>query len=190
MSPLATIHYPDLNPIGAPSAFATCVVVVLAVLTMPQFRVPKQLRSFVTAFAPFLLVFLAWPVMFERFQDADDCTAVAIFLVFGFGFALNCLSSPGGRVIGWLFTLIIGWLLVMFVCRWLLVWSVTPTYAVLSRMHWGATVAFVTIWTPTLVLLDRRVRKRLREQRGCCPVCNYNLTGNLSGVCPECGNPV
>jgi hypothetical protein len=23
-----------------------------------------------------------------------------------------------------------------------------------------------------------------------CPVCQYNLTGNLSGICPECGTPV
>lgn len=23
-----------------------------------------------------------------------------------------------------------------------------------------------------------------------CPVCQYNLTGNLSGVCPECGTPI
>lgn len=25
---------------------------------------------------------------------------------------------------------------------------------------------------------------------GHCPRCGYNLTGNLSGVCPECGTPV
>jgi hypothetical protein len=23
-----------------------------------------------------------------------------------------------------------------------------------------------------------------------CPACGYNLTGNLSGICPECGTPV
>ena len=23
-----------------------------------------------------------------------------------------------------------------------------------------------------------------------CPVCQYNLTGNLSGICPECGTPI
>lgn len=25
---------------------------------------------------------------------------------------------------------------------------------------------------------------------GCCPACGYNLTGNVSGVCPECGKPI
>lgn len=25
---------------------------------------------------------------------------------------------------------------------------------------------------------------------GCCPRCCYDLTGNVSGVCPECGKPI
>jgi hypothetical protein len=28
------------------------------------------------------------------------------------------------------------------------------------------------------------------RRRGGCPTCGYNLTGNTSGVCPECGTPV
>jgi hypothetical protein len=31
------------------------------------------------------------------------------------------------------------------------------------------------------------LRLRRRRRLGCCPVCDYNLTGNTSGVCPECG---
>ena len=35
---------------------------------------------------------------------------------------------------------------------------------------------------------DRRLsRRRKRLARGLCPGCGYDLTGNLSGVCPECG---
>ncbi len=30
----------------------------------------------------------------------------------------------------------------------------------------------------------------LRLRRGLCVECGYNLTGNVSGVCPECGTPV
>jgi hypothetical protein len=30
---------------------------------------------------------------------------------------------------------------------------------------------------------------RLRRRRGHCLTCGYNLTGNISGVCPECGTP-
>jgi hypothetical protein len=31
------------------------------------------------------------------------------------------------------------------------------------------------------------IRRRCRRQSGCCTHCGYNLTGNTSGVCPECG---
>ncbi len=31
------------------------------------------------------------------------------------------------------------------------------------------------------------VRRRARRRGGCCVACGYNLTGNMSGRCPECG---
>jgi len=34
------------------------------------------------------------------------------------------------------------------------------------------------------------LRRRLRALRGRCSKCGYNLTGNASGVCPECGAKV
>jgi hypothetical protein len=30
-------------------------------------------------------------------------------------------------------------------------------------------------------------RRHLRRRRGLCPHCCYNLTGNTTGICPECG---
>ena len=41
--------------------------------------------------------------------------------------------------------------------------------------------------TPPLI---RDLNTRLRDRRrtaGLCPSCSYDLTGNVSGVCPECG---
>ena len=38
----------------------------------------------------------------------------------------------------------------------------------------------------------RRFEERQRADRrraGLCPACGYDLTGNVSGTCPECGTP-
>ena len=35
-----------------------------------------------------------------------------------------------------------------------------------------------------------RTKRRMRIRTGNCPKCNYNLTGNTSGICPECGTPI
>jgi hypothetical protein len=43
---------------------------------------------------------------------------------------------------------------------------------------------------PTYALIARRVREHIRIERGQCLKCGYNLTGNTSGVCPECGTKV
>jgi hypothetical protein len=41
---------------------------------------------------------------------------------------------------------------------------------------------------PGLACLKGPLRRRRRKRRGQCVSCGYNLTGNLAGVCPECGN--
>jgi hypothetical protein len=52
-------------------------------------------------------------------------------------------------------------------------------------------------WFVTLVLapvpllqLRRLLRSRRSARQGHCPTCHYDLTGNLSGTCPECGTPI
>lgn len=57
----------------------------------------------------------------------------------------------------------------------------------------GAGDPFVPVWLlvaavgfPTAIL---RWRDR-RPKAGCCTVCKYDLTGNISGTCPECGTAV
>jgi hypothetical protein len=49
-------------------------------------------------------------------------------------------------------------------------------------------IAVLLAIAPTRTLLIRR-RRRLMQRDGC-PNCAYNLTGNTSGVCPECGKAV
>ncbi|MFQ5493998.1 MAG: hypothetical protein ACE5EX_01325 [Phycisphaerae bacterium] len=44
---------------------------------------------------------------------------------------------------------------------------------------------------PTIVFVGGRLgRRRRRRERGLCVRCTYNLTGNTSGICPECGTAI
>ena len=51
----------------------------------------------------------------------------------------------------------------------------------------------IPLWMPTLTLALLTVRSWRRSMRyprpGCCRRCGYDLTGNTSGVCSECGAP-
>ena len=77
----------------------------------------------------------------------------------------------------------------------------TPSFHVSCRRHpiagsWLA-VGF-PIWLPlvlftaypTLAFIRGPLRRHRRRKRGLCVRCGYDLTGNVSGVCPECGTEV
>jgi len=53
-------------------------------------------------------------------------------------------------------------------------WAVAPPFSAL------ALAALYAVYRP-------RERRRRRRARGQCAACGYDLTCNLSGVCPECG---
>lgn len=66
-------------------------------------------------------------------------------------------------------------------------WDYTPNHA------YRGVQCGIPIWmllAPTVVLsvlCFRRAAIRARQSTGNCPDCNYDLRGNVSGVCPECG---
>jgi hypothetical protein len=76
-------------------------------------------------------------------------------------------------------------------------WSwINQKYAPSSANEF-VTVAIVPAWVPLVVSLlsplcwgIRRIRMRSHIAKGLCPACHYNLTGNTSGVCPECGRAI
>ncbi len=52
-------------------------------------------------------------------------------------------------------------------------------------------VAVISAFIMILHRVGRRDRLRNRfSSDPFCDACNYNLTGNLSGICPECGTPI
>lgn len=53
------------------------------------------------------------------------------------------------------------------------------------------TVLYAGLWaavTVGAVAATRRTRVYLRRKKGCCIHCGYDLRGNTSGTCPECGS--
>lgn len=53
---------------------------------------------------------------------------------------------------------------------------------------WPLAVAFAAY--PTIAFIRGPVRRWRRQRKGQCVKCGYNLTGNVSGVCPECGEQI
>jgi len=43
---------------------------------------------------------------------------------------------------------------------------------------------------PAVALARGPLRRHRRRRKGLCLKCGYNLTGNVSGVCPECGHEI
>ena len=43
---------------------------------------------------------------------------------------------------------------------------------------------------PVIAFFRGPARRRRRRKHGECVTCGYNLTGNMSGVCPECGTKI
>jgi hypothetical protein len=48
----------------------------------------------------------------------------------------------------------------------------------------------IPIWMPTVLIVITTISSfylRSRRQAGQCITCKYDLRGNISGICPECG---
>jgi hypothetical protein len=67
-------------------------------------------------------------------------------------------------------------------------WFTVPYYQVLALgLAVSVTLAGIGLGGVQLV---RYVRRSWICDPGYCPSCRYNLTGNISGICPECGTPI
>lgn len=59
-----------------------------------------------------------------------------------------------------------------------------------------ALIGYLLYYVPWIVFggmafwADANTRARCSLQPECCGTCHYNLTGNISGVCSECGTPI
>lgn len=69
-------------------------------------------------------------------------------------------------------------------------WSIPRWF---PAMYGGYTALSIPLWIPTLAAaiaaLVLHSQGRVAH-RGRCRFCDYDLTGNTSGICPECGGSV
>ena len=62
----------------------------------------------------------------------------------------------------------------------------------------GVTVVQIPLWIivalfatyPFIVFIRGPLRRWRRKKKGLCLKCGYDLTGNVSGVCPDCGTEI
>ena len=66
--------------------------------------------------------------------------------------------------------------------------SVSNTTTMCFKLPIGLVSAILAL-VPFTLLVRFSFTRRWRKL-GCCPKCEYDLTGNISGVCPECGKPI
>ena len=64
--------------------------------------------------------------------------------------------------------------------RW---WPSMQSQGSIRRIDVPLWIPFILLAIPTYMLW----RRDRRKPEGCCQNCGYDLTGNESGVCPECG---
>ena len=63
--------------------------------------------------------------------------------------------------------------------------AVDPKDRLIAIWAIGVPASLIGVWLVSV--WSRHMRRAARTRRGRCAFCNYDLTGNLSGVCPECG---
>ena len=80
----------------------------------------------------------------------------------------------------------LGWYYAAVLLCWLVgIYTPLATAALTALLPMTGVGVWLGLW------LWRRGRETARQARqGICPICDYDLTGNLSGVCPECGTAV
>jgi hypothetical protein len=65
--------------------------------------------------------------------------------------------------------------------------EVSPAYISNRFRYWAIPFCFMVL--PYVWIINFR-RRQIRLRVGLCPKCRYNLTGNTTGICPECGTAI
>ena len=179
---IATFYIQSLNPINGFSVFAL-IVFGLVILATRRF-VPRNIRLPVIGLGPPILLLLYALLPSVRYRDAGHYIASYVLLAAAFGLALHNFHYPrlAHRINGIIFTYVIGTLICLHA-------AVRLEYSIPLVGPLPAAVVFLICWTPIVVRLNLQTLPQRRIDKGLCAACGYNLTANVSGICPECGKP-
>lgn len=195
-----TLYFPDSNPLGSSSVASLLVSLMLMIATREnKLTVPDRRRQVLMA-APLLLILLScffyrgilYPLQSARsFPDADDYTGGMIALAFALGFGLRCLRLDD--YLSWFSgigaCLACGSILILEATN--LALAGIPGIVATGIAEWLPVALMYGFWLGSSVVAYIIVTKssipRRRWRLGLCVDCGYDLHGNASGVCPECG---
>jgi len=128
--------------------------------------------------------------------DGQDRHGFNMFYRFPGG-SVGCMSVEG-EIIGMSITLLQSGEAVQE-CRYylggfqLLIHAVPPV----SENRFQMRALYIPFWFPLILFaaypviafIHGSLRRRYRRNHGLCLHCGYNLTGNVTGICSECGKP-
>ncbi len=66
--------------------------------------------------------------------------------------------------------------------------TVNQEYRALKIPYWPLLLLFIAY--PTIAFIRGPLPRWRRRRKGLCLTCGYDLTGNVSGICPECGEAI
>ncbi len=99
------------------------------------------------------------------------------------------LAMPSGREWHWGSETRVVWPLIKDRSPRFIPWMYqTPSSMLASVPLYAVIILFATY--PTIAFIRGPLRRWRRRRKGLCVNCDYNLTGNVSGVCPECGTKI
>jgi hypothetical protein len=183
---LATLWWPDTNPVGPASLWPAVLIAGYAVVA----RWLRWRVIFITApFAFLLLAMLSegcpFPIR-RRFPDADDFVGYYLLLA-----AAGVSAMELARLGKLAFVLVAAPFL--FIAGWLLVDGLADELVFRLFARGDASLIFLwkaILWLPLFCVASWRMssayRAALRVRRGQCAECGYDLRESPSR-CPECG---
>jgi hypothetical protein len=151
---------------------------------------------------------LAWTLLYATLiVSAAALVGFAIFdprqlnrvMLLGLGVTAGCLIRTTRRItswergFGWVLVQLVGFCALLYGLKLTILGGVGCWYGLRtsdpSTGLFAAWIALSLALSAVGAWLFRFAGRRVTTIMGYCAACDYDLTGNTSGVCPECGTP-